>query len=322
MADGQSGQWYLSNVGECVPEGDRLAGVMEVVSRVLGKLGYPRFSSPKSKRMFSDHWKMGMLVIKEVLDISYRDLCTILPSISGVMRDAVGIPHHSTLRKYTKRLPEGLLDRVIGELGAILTGPDAVLAVDATGYSLSNASRHYVKRLTQMGSKETVVRDFAKVSLAADTGSKAILACDVSTSHTGDVRRFLPVLGAVRDTGVHVSAVLADKGYDAEYAHEGARDILGKDVRTWIPARECEPKSAKSAGRCRPKGRHRASMSVSLDRATYAMRSIVETVNSMIKRKMGDAARGKSLDTVTIEIKMTAVAHNIRLLFDYGLVRL
>lgn len=59
-----------------------------------------------------------------------------------------------------------------------------------------------------------------------------------------------------------------------------------------------------------------------LDKATYALRCLVETVNSMVKRKMGDVVYGKTPAIMAKEIKFACIAHNTRLLIDSGLVRI
>ena len=64
-----------------------------------------------------------------------------------------------------------------------------------------------------------MVRDFAKATFVVDTGSLAIVACDVVDSHSADVKRFAPALEKTAETGVNVSKVVADKGYDSEQAH-------------------------------------------------------------------------------------------------------
>ena len=165
MAELVCGEWYLNNleVGR-----DVLAAVMVMTSRILDRLGYPAYSSSRSKRTISDHCKAGLLVIKEWLDVSYRDLCGILPSMPGVMA-AGGIrrpPEHSTLCKFAARFPAHILEAVLGETARMLCGPGTVVPVDATGYTESSASRHFVKRMKQMGAVVMTVKDYAKVNLA------------------------------------------------------------------------------------------------------------------------------------------------------------
>ncbi len=146
--------------------------------------------------------------------------------------------------------------------------------------------------------------------------------CDVATSHTADVKRFVPVSEKLKDTGIPVSVLLADKGYDAEYIHLEARRIFGFGISTQIPARNCKsPKAARQEWKNAPKGYHRRMMDRSLDLSVYRFRSIVETVNSMLKRKMGETVYGKTMESVSKEIRFTALAHNLRLIMEGGLIR-
>lgn len=301
-----------------------MAAVVTAVMDVLKHMGYPDRSSKKSKKTYGDRWKFALLALKEFMDLSYRDLVQVLPSLNGVMGagHVKRVPHHTTLRKYSKRIPEELIDRVIGETARNLCGPDGIFAIDATGFSESNASKHFVKRLKFFGTENGVIRDFAKATLAADIRSKAVAVCDVTTSRHADVTRFVPVAEKLKDTGVPVSVLIADKGYDAEYVHLEARRIFGNKIDTQIPARKMKKvASQRRSGRVAPTGYHRRLMDRSLDRSLYRYRSIVETVNSMLKRKMGDTVYGKSRESISKEIKFTVLAHNIRLIIDGGLIR-
>ena len=273
-----------------------LAAVVTAAMDVLAFLEYPDRSSRKSKKTYGDRWKFGMLVLKEFLDLSDRDLVRILPSLRGVMEAGrvERVPHHTTLRKYSKRVPEGLVDKVIGETARILCGNNSVIAVDATGFSESNASKHFVKRLKAFSTGTQTVRDFAMATLARDVQSKAIAVCDVATSHTADVKRFVPVSEKLKDTGIPVSVLLADKGYDAEYIHLEARRIFGFGISPQIPARSCKsPKAARQEWRNAPHGYHRRMMDRSLDLSVYSFRSIVETVNSMSRGRWARQSTGK-----------------------------
>jgi len=52
----------------------------------------------------------------------------------------------------------------------------------------------------------------------------------------------------------------------------------------------------------------------------FSLRAIIETINSMIKRKMGDTIYGKSVFTIGKETQFTIIAHNMRLLLETGWV--
>jgi len=312
-------EWYLNDLGT---KQDVLASVMVIASLTLDEVGFPKYSSVKSKRTFSDHCKTGLLILKELLSLSYRDLCWMLPSMPGVMAagEMKSVPDPSTLRKFSTRMPPDVLDRMTGEIARLLCGPDVIAAFDSTGYSMSCASRHYVKRMRQLGAVEAAVRDYAKVTIFGDVVSKAIISCGVFTSRTADVNTAVPVMNKAKETKVNISEAVADKGFDAEWLHREGRRILGGNVKIWIPARTCEPRSGRSASRWRPGGEYRKKMYETIKDSVYSYRAIIETINSMIKRKMGDTVYGKSMRTIEKEILFTVIAHNIRLLLTSGWV--
>jgi hypothetical protein len=301
---------------------DEMASVMVITSLILSEIGSPEYSSTKSKRTFSDHCKIGLLILKEWMDVSYRDLCRRLWSMPGVMTAGKmkSVPEPSTLRKFAKRVPSDLLDKVIAETARMLCGPDVIAPMDATGMSMSNASRHYVKRLKMIGTVVTTVKNYAKVTLLGDIGSKAVISCDVVISNTADVKRAIPVLKKAKDTEVAIKNILADKGYDSEQLHREGRAIFGNDIDIWIPVRMQEPKSKRSADKWQPGGTHRKIMYRSIDESPYSYRAIIETINSMIKRKMGDMIYGKTVFTVKKEVQFTVISHNMRLLLESGWV--
>jgi len=312
-------EWYLKDLGAGK---DEMASVMIVTSLILSEMGFPEYSSKKSKRTFSDHCKIGLLILKELMDVSYRDLSRRIWSMPGVMAAGTmkNVPDPSTLRKFAKRVQSDLLDEVIGETARMLCGPDVIAPMDATGMSMSNASKHYVKRLKKTGTVVKTVKNYAKVTFLGDVRSKAVISCDVVISNTADVKRAIPVLEKAKETEITIKNILADKGYDSEPLHREGRAIFGNDVDIWIPVRIQEPKSKRSADKWQPGGSYRKVMYRSIDGSPYSYRAIIETINSMIKRKMGDMVYGKTVFTVKKEIQFTVISHNMRLLLESGWV--
>ena len=110
---------------------------------------------------------------------------------------------------------------------------------------------------------------------------------------------------------------------DAESSHVDAGRIPGDDVVTMIPVRATEhPKSARSGSRTDPGGQCRRRVYRGFDEDLHSYRSLVGTVSSMIKRKMGDTVLGKTGSSMAREMKFACIAHNVRLLIDSGLVRI
>ena len=118
----------------------------------------------------------------------------------------------------------------------------------------------------------------------------------------------------VVDGGYGISYVVADKGYDAEYVHREVSERLG--ARAFIPPRSSASPARAGSTRVRTSGFHRGLMRSELDLGVYARRALVETVNSMVKRKMGDTAHGRTEASRCKGIVLRCVAHNLRRIMD------
>ena len=296
---------------------DRLAYVIKVTSLVLVGLGVPRYSSEFSNRLYDVHIKIGVLIMRQYLDASFREICSMLSSMK-VWKGKV--PDHSTFVKFSKRIDAGLLDRTLWAMAHMLCGNDMVIAVDSTGFSCSNASRHFVKRLKETGSKIGYTNDakkgFSKASLAVDTSTKMILACDCIDSNNADVKRMTFLIDDLADGGFSVAFVVADKGYDAEYVHVEIKERM--NATAFIPLRNMSKPAKLGRRETRTSGFNRGRMKFFFDKEKYNMRSIVETVNSMVKRKMSDTVYGRTEHTRHKEVLLRCIAHNARRLMDAG----
>jgi len=72
---------------------DRLVYVIKVTSSVLEALGVPGYSSERSNKLYDEHGKMGLLVLKQYLDVSYRGLCSIVSSQKPGKAEFMIVPH-------------------------------------------------------------------------------------------------------------------------------------------------------------------------------------------------------------------------------------
>jgi hypothetical protein len=63
-----------------------------------------------------------------------------------------------------------------------------IVAVDSTGLSLSNISRHMEKRVKEFGVRKKK-KDFVKTTYSVDTDSLMILSCDCTDQHSANVKR-------------------------------------------------------------------------------------------------------------------------------------
>lgn len=122
-----------------------------------------------------------------------------------------------------------------------------------------------------------------------------------------DVDRFQPLLDQALDQ-VLLDNVLADAGYDSEANHRYAREERG--VRSFIPAKIGRPTTKP------PRGRHRRHMKRRLnkDYGSYGQRWQVETVFSMIKRRLSAVVHARNYWSQCRELMLLVLTHNIMLL--------
>ena len=98
---------------------------------------------------------------------------------------------------------------------------------------------------------------------------------------------------------------MADADYDGEWVHEHVRGEYG--IRTLIPPTRGRPSDKP------PAGRGGGGMRAALRRvkAKYAQRWQTETVNSMIKRRLGSALRARGYWGQCREITLRVITHNV-----------
>jgi len=262
-----------------------------------------------------------MLILRQHLDVSYEELTDMLASMNRVRRELRirYIPDPSTLRKFSKRLNANILDKVLWFTAKMMCNDGLMVAVDATGFTCSNASRHYVRRLRElkgMTYSEAPVRGYEKMTIAVDTSTLSILAADSCPSNVSDFRCIEPVADDMREAGYDVRCVIADKGYDSEQVHRYLREHL--NCETLIPVRRMSEPAVSGSKRRRTSGFYRGLMKFFFDPVTYKRRLIVESVNSMIKRKMGDVVYGRTQWSRRVEILCRCISHNIRGMFMLG----
>ncbi len=113
---------------------DRLAAVMRTTSSILKDLGRPEYSSEKSKRIFSDHAKIGLPIVRQMIVSSYEDFVDMLPSLAGVLNAAniSRIPDPSTLWKFAARSEPELLESIMQEVASAVCTDNMIVAIDST----------------------------------------------------------------------------------------------------------------------------------------------------------------------------------------------
>jgi hypothetical protein len=192
-------------------------------------------------------------------------------------------------------------------------------AIDSTLYDTHHRSRHYEQRCRHYSTRNKrhanrrrsrSARRTPKVSLSVDTRSHVILAAHARTGMGSDAPDFLRLLRESKRRCTGIRTVLADAGYDSHENHEVSRKEL--KVRSLIKTGTGRP-SAKP-----PTSRYRRMMKKKLSGRQkgkpYGQRAQAETVNSMMKRNLGDALRARSPKARRKEQMLRVLTHNISLL--------
>lgn len=282
-----------------------------------------------SRRAFTRPQLFACLALREYLGLSYRDAQAFLADVPG-WRAAIGMrgaPDHNTLwRAFGALLKPGRLARALdlmardrrAGLGVALRAKP--LAIDSTHLEPRHRSRHYDrvcrKRAERPGkwgesvnrARRRRLRRMPKLALATAAATHQILAARATLGAGSDAPGFGPLLyDAWRRA--RVRAVVADAGFDSEANHRFARLDLG--VRSVIPPGVGRPGAGPPAGYYR--GLMRKRFKRKADAKAYGQRSQVETVNSMLKRNLGDELRSVDPTRQRQELMLRAIVHNLML---------
>jgi hypothetical protein len=281
---------------------------------LVAEKAFPRYCHKNSPKKFTQQQLFACLVLKSFLRLDYRGVaahlsdCPDLQNAIGLLR----VPHFTTIQKAAQRLllspfVNRLLERTI-QLQMGQRKRVQLAAIDSSGLQATCASPYFVKRRATVNSawKTMVYHDYPKLAVVADAQTHIILAHQAGKGPRPDVDEFVDLL-SVAHKRVSVQTIVADAGYDSESNHQVARQIL--KIRTVIPAKH---------GRATTKparGRYRRLMQVRFDHKTYRRRSQVETVVSMIKRRLGSFLRGKTFYSRCRELHLMVITHNLMILW-------
>jgi len=267
-----------------------------------------------SPKKFTQHQLLACLVLKEFLRLDYRGLVAHLADQPDLTRQISleVVPHFTTFQKAAVRLLaadpgrkmfDAVLERAVRD--GVRKRRVPLAAVDGTGLESRHTSRYYVKRRSRGGDRDqvTTYAKYPKVVFVVDCASHLILAAVPGRGPGSDLVQFGRALSqAVRRA--RIGTLLADADFDAEWVHRGVRS---HGIRTIIPPERERPSDKPPSGRWRRRMRQRFSQY----KRRYGQRWQVETVNSMLKRRLGSALRARRYDRQCREIILRAITHNV-----------
>lgn len=263
----------------------------------LANRSIPRYAHPKSPHRFTQPQLVACVLLMFYLDLSYRDMEEWLLATDQVCQtlELAHVPDHSTLSRTVKKLRlrdlTALKDDLLRQMGI----EEELLAGDTTSFRLSEASAYYQTRRGQ------TYREWIKGAYSVGIRSHLIVAWCSGPGSQPDFAFLKPLKRQTAPYGCKRHGrrnwlFLGDAGLDAKGVSR--LDII--------------PPIRRNGKLTDPKRKARADLvaAARLD-GLYGLRWLVETVNSVIKRRFGDTIRSRSLRLQHREPMLKALVYNI-----------
>src|ERR1700676_1415138 len=265
----------------------------------------PRYRSRFSKHKFTQPQLLAVLCLMRYEDWNFREAEVRLRE-HRELRQALPlrwVPDYTTLYRFLKRLEGARIDRGRGETVRRLRRGRAQVrvcaAMDGTGLSPQTVSTYFIRRIEQQNGGKPRYRHYLKWLVVVDVKQQLLLAQQARQGPWVDTRA-LPGLvdAAVRRAPLRL--VLADAEFDSEANHQHIRQRCS--AQSIIPA---HPR------RGVPRGILRSQMYRAFPQKEYAQRAKVETIFSVVKRKLSSRAPGRSLRSQIRQALLLGLTYNL-----------
>jgi len=162
----------------------------------------------RSKKMYNNFVHVFLLVYKERLNVSYRRFVEIA-SENNLQRMLCikRIPHFTTLQKFMQKVDKRVFEKMVRACRKLLNLKDVVASIDGTGFSNTNPSHYYSKRVDGVS-----VKNLTKTVFLADNKSKLVLNVRTHSDRASETLDFIPLVRELKKT---LKCILADKAYDS-----------------------------------------------------------------------------------------------------------
>jgi hypothetical protein len=282
-------------------------GLVEFAKCALGiaKRVMPLYGSKYSKHTFTQPQLLAILCLMRYEDWTFRETEIRLQEHSE-LRMALGLkrtPDYTTFYRFMRRLDADLVQTALQEAALeTLKGQstkNAILAVDATGLAPGAISTFFINRKKDRG-QGLPWRYWLKWIVVVETQHQLLLAQIAKRGPYNDCALLRPLLDLAHPV-MPAAWVLADAEFDSERNHKHIREV--HHLKSIIPAKRGK-KTWQLKG-------VRAQMKAKFPAKRYRQRNLIETVFSVVKRKLSARAPGHSLSTQALQALILGLAYNL-----------
>lgn len=265
----------------------------EQLIKLFHSSNLPLHFNKKGNKQFTNYHRISLIILFRRSRRSLRDFIDELSESKWISWLGLKkIPKKSTLHDWIKLFATKTIKQLFNFLKP---KSPSLTAIDGTGFDSFHRSRHYEKRV---GFIQT---PYSKVDLFVDCSTKKIIDFSLVNKHQHDIvaaRKF------VKRNDLREVKILCDGAYDCESLH---RFVVDKGGKLYAPVRKINKRSLRKF----PKGWFRKQC---LELPKFmGKRSIVEAVNSVLKKKYILSLKSKKDFMKKREFAWTMIVYNLDL---------
>ena len=271
----------------------------------IAKRVIPLYRNKYSKHTFTQPQLLAILCLMRYEDWTFRETEIRLHEHIE-LRTALGLkqtPDYTTFYRFMRRLDENLIQKALQEAALQIMNnqptQNVIWAVDATGLAPGAISTFFINRKRDRG-QGLPWRYWLKWVVVVETQHQLLLAQIAKRGPYNDCALLRPLVDIAHQV-TPASYVLADAEFDSERNHRHIREI--HHMKSIIPA-----KRGKKTWRLNG---IRAQMKSNFPAKKYSQRNLIETVFSVVKRKLSTRAPGRSLSTQALQALILGLAYNL-----------
>jgi len=273
----------------------------EEINKVFHRIGLPMHFNKTGNKEFTNYQRIFTIILFHRSKKSLRQFIDedLIESKWISWLGLEKIPTKSTLHRWIGIF----IMKILRKISKFFIPEKTILtAIDSTGIDAWQRSRHYEKRCEEFEEKKIPPMNYAKTSLFIDVKTQIVLDWDLVMSREHDVKIAERIF---KRNSLKEIRCLGDKGYDSEPLHEIARS---KGIKFFAPTRKMNKRAFSWK---KPKGFYRRQCKENPPE-DKGMRSIVESVNFVLKKTQIPSLRSKKHFMRERELGWHIIVYNIK----------